>query len=333
MSVDVLKKYAYLYAGLSAVTALRNSDTSAFLLCGEDADGLAVLARIVAARIQGMPDERAFDEHADIIVYPQRQDVQKPKSKAKTEEKQKRYAMTVDDVKDIVDSLYLTPFELEKRVYIIECAESMSEICQNKLLKSLEEPPPRVCFVLCSTGNMLPTVESRCNRIELPPFSVETVETELSKFHADKSAVALAARASRGNIGLAERVLEDVGFADTYATAKKVIALATGSKMFSRVASVYDKLPRDKADALLGTVEYLLNDIARYAIGVPTVFDRKEIEEISGGFTPYSAAKSCEYVRTARKHIVANCMPQAVLDTLMLKIMQEKSEQAAYATK
>lgn len=320
-----LIKYAPLFARLDAVRNIdKNFRASSILLSGEDEDGLKVLARIVAARLNGLPQGKAFDEHTDIVVYPKPQEKESGKGK-KAAEKNKRYAISVDDVRDIVDSLYLTPFELDKRVYIIENAESMSEILQNKLLKSLEEPPARVCFILCASGRLLPTVESRCNRIELPPFDVLTVAEEMLKYHKDKNAVMLAARASRGNIGMAENILKDAGFADTYAAAKLILMRATGSKMFARTAAVYEKFTRDKIDGVLGVMELLLSDIARLLSGVDTVFDSSDIQSISAGFTPYSAALSAEAVRTARRHNSANCMPSAVMDTLILKIMEEKA--------
>ena len=323
MSECVLKKYAYLYAGLDCIKNV-GSETSV-LLGGEDDEGLKVLARLCAARMCGISDDRAFDEHADIIVYPR--PLEEKKSKSKSAEKSKRYAISVEDIKEILDSLYLTPFELKNKVYIIENAESMSEICQNKLLKSLEEPPPRVCFVLCASGRLLPTVQSRCNRVELPPFDISVIERELSRFHKNSSAeIKLAAQGSRGSLGAAERILADPGFADTFASAKKLLKLCTGSKMFAHAAAVYEKLTRDKADALLGVVEYLLNDIARYCIGVETVFDVKDIAEIADGYTPHSAALAAEAVREAKKHNAANCMPQAVMDTLILKIMEVKAQ-------
>ena len=324
MSELSLKKYSYLYAGLDCLKNI-SADACAILLSGEDDDGLKVMSRIVAARLCGITDEQAFNEHADIIVYPRPADDKKSKTKSGGE-KSKRYAISVDDIKEILDSLYLTPFELKNKAYIIENAESMSEICQNKLLKSLEEPPSRVCFILCSSGKLLPTVESRCNKIELPPFDIAVVERELGKFHKAGGAVMLAAQASRGNLGTAERILADASFADTYATAKKLLLLSTGSKMFAHAAAVYEKLSRDKVDALLGVVEYLLNDIARYCIGVDTVFDGKDIAEISGGYTAHSAALAAEAVREAKKHNAANCMPQAVMDTLILKIMEVKAQ-------
>lgn len=320
MSV-VLGKYAPLFLKLDALKGLsKDGGACSYLIEGEDDDGLNLLARLVAARLAGIPDERATDDYADIVVYPT------PEAAKSKKEEGKRAVMTVDDVKSLLSTLYLTPFELNKRFYILEHAESMSEILQNKLLKSLEEPPPRVCFILCASKALLPTVESRCKTLRLPPFSVETTEEELIKFHKDEGAVKLAARASRGNIGLAEKILADKDFGATYLAALKLLRTATGSKRFSSVAAVYDKFTRDKIDSVLGIIEYLLADIARHLSGLSTVFDENDIHSACGGFTPYSAAACTQHVRDAKRRNSLNCMPTAVMDTLMLKIMEEKAK-------
>ena len=326
MSFDLLKKYSGLYEKLGILDTLSaGSGASAYLLSGEDADGLSVLARLVAAKLLGLPYSRAFDDFADIQTYPNPDAKASAKGKKADAEKQKRYAISVDDIREIVGSLYLTPFELPRRIYIIEGAESMSEICQNKLLKSLEEPPRSVCFILCASGALLPTVESRCNKIELAPFPVDLIERELSATHSDKKAVALAARASRGNLGMAERILADKDFATVYASALRILELSGGSKMFGEEAAVYDKFTRERMRSVLGVMEYLLNDIARLAVGLSTVFDEQDVARCAAGFTPYSAAVCAEHVRAAGRKIDANCMPIAVMDTTILKIMEEKA--------
>lgn len=316
----ILEKYADVYGGLEILDAVSGAN-GAYLLVGEDADGLSILSRFVAAKLSGLDKSKALGDCADIAVFPRRDD-EKP-AKGKKAEKQKR-VMAVDDVERIIDSMYFTPFELDKRVYIIENAETMSEICQNKLLKSLEEPPERVCFVLCATRAMLPTVESRCITIHLPPFDTQTVRSLLTRFHNNNS-VDLAARACRGNLGLAERMLEDKDFADTYAQALKILRLATGSRMFSRVSAVYDKFTREKTDGVLGLMEYLLNDVSRLLSGLDTVFLEDDVRSVSVGFTAYSAAKCTEFVRSAKKSNEGNCMIAALMDELILKIMEEKA--------
>ena len=325
MSAELLKKYSGLYESLEILNAV-STGASAYLLSGEDAEGLNVLARLLAARLSGLPYSRAFDDYADIQVYPKPDAKQKStKGKKPEAEKQKRYAIGVDDIRELIGSLYLTPFELDRRVYIIEGAESMSEICQNKLLKSLEEPPRSVCFILCASGALLPTVESRCNKIELAPFPVDVAERALAANHADKKAVALAARASRGNLGMAERILADKDFGAVYSAAIRILELSGGSKMFGAEAAVYDKLTRERMRSVLGVMEYILNDIARLAVGLDTVFDANDVRRCAAGFTPYSAAACAEHVRAAGRKIDANCMPIAVMDRTILNIMEENA--------
>lgn len=323
----LLEKYVGLYGKLDALKGL-SQDTAggAYILSGEDADGLCLFSRLVAARLCGIEQERALNDFADIMVYPQSGVVKTTKSKKSGSAKEvEKRDMTVDDVKQIIDSLYLTPFELDRRVFIIENAETLSEICQNKLLKSLEEPPPRVTFLLCSTRALLPTVQSRCITIRLPAFELSTVRNALREVHGDDKGIELAARACRGSFGLAERILADKDFGDTYAAALKILRLATGSRAFGTTAAVYDKFSREKADGVLGVMEYLLGDISRLLAGAETVFDASDVKSASIGFTAYSAARSADFVRTAKRHNDGNCMVVAVMDELILKIMEEKA--------
>lgn len=323
MSELLLRNYLDLYSRSDVLDTLTaDSPSGAYLISGDDADGLNIFARLVAMRLSGLDLERALDDFADIVTYPL--PPEKKQSKGKKAAPTKSEIM-VDDVREIVNSLYLTPFELPRRFYILENAESMSEICQNKLLKSLEEPPARVCFILCATRKLLDTVESRCHLLRLAPFDTATVELELAKRHSDAKAVGLAAKACRGNLGLAERILADKDFGATYSAALRILKLATGSKMFAHTAAVYDKFSREKADATLGLMEFILCDVARYLSGLDTVFDRDDVASVSVGYTPYSAAACAEYVRLYRRRNGANCMTTAVMDGVVLKIMEEKA--------
>ncbi len=327
--IESVKAFADLYRSLDIISPYgASSRQSAFLLTGEDGDGLCLTARFLAARLVGLDGSRALDEHADIAIYPKSDKADAAKGKkGKKADVAKPASVNVDDIREIVDSLYLTPFELDRRVYIIENAESMSEICQNKLLKSLEEPPSRVCFILCASGALLPTVESRCTKIELPPFSTDVVKAHISACYPDAKAsdVALAARASRGNMGQAVRILLDPDFAVAYADAVKILKTAVGSRAFASTAAIYDKFGREHAASVLGLMEYILGDIAKLKVGAQTVFAEADVTDAAAGFTPYAAAKSSEYVRDAVKRLQSNCMPQAVMDGVVLKIMEEKA--------
>jgi DNA polymerase III delta' subunit len=67
----------------------------------------------------------------------------------------------------VIARIGLPPHEADVRVFIVEEATAMAPPAANALLKTLEEPPPRTLFVLCTTApeQLLPTIRSRCQRI------------------------------------------------------------------------------------------------------------------------------------------------------------------------
>jgi len=77
--------------------------------------------------------------------------------------------------KQVIPALGLPPHEGRARLYLIEEATSLLDPAANALLKTLEEPPARTHFILCtgSPGELLPTIRSRCQRIIFQPPAVE----------------------------------------------------------------------------------------------------------------------------------------------------------------
>ena len=72
----------------------------------------------------------------------------------------------IDDIREIRDRVALRPVHGRRKVYIIDEAHMLTKEASNAVLKTLEEPPDHVVFVLCTTemGAMLPTIRSRCQR-------------------------------------------------------------------------------------------------------------------------------------------------------------------------
>ena len=109
-------------------------------------------------------------------------------------------------VQGLAAELVLLPMEGRYRIAIIEGAHRLNPDAQNALLKTLEEPPPRVCIVLCADdeSDILPTVRSRCARIRLGPVAGRDIAALLAdRGLADASRAAALARASGGRPGLA----------------------------------------------------------------------------------------------------------------------------------
>jgi DNA polymerase-3 subunit delta' len=82
-------------------------------------------------------------------------------------------AVTVDEVRRLGRFLSMTAHDGGYRIVIVDAADDMNRNAANALLKSLEEPPPRVLFLLIvhSIGRMLPTIRSRCQLLKLRPLA------------------------------------------------------------------------------------------------------------------------------------------------------------------
>jgi DNA polymerase-3 subunit gamma/tau len=124
----------------------------------------------------------------------------------------------VDDVRDLVASIKFPPMEGRYKVYIIDEAHQLSRDAMDAFLKTLEEPPDRVVFVLATTElEKLPiTIASRCQVFEFKRGSVAQIASRLSLVlqtegvKADPPAVTLIARAADGSYRDSLSLLEQV---------------------------------------------------------------------------------------------------------------------------
>jgi DNA polymerase-3 subunit delta' len=122
------------------------------------------------------------------------------------EEGKSKTEITIEQVRAINHAASLPPFEGKCRVFIIEEAERMSTGAANALLKTLEEPPPKVVFVLTtSRENFVPeTIRSRCVKLRLAAAPRKEITRYLEHdlgFSAERAG--LLARLSQGRAGWA----------------------------------------------------------------------------------------------------------------------------------
>jgi DNA polymerase-3 subunit delta' len=118
----------------------------------------------------------------------------------------------ISAIKEIIRRVSLNPYEGKSSVVIIDGAESMSDDAANALLKTLEEPPPQVMFLLLTAdeGAVLPTIRSRCQSMALVPLSKDKMVEELVSSHQITAEQAEQLfRLSRGCLGWAISALND----------------------------------------------------------------------------------------------------------------------------
>ena len=112
----------------------------------------------------------------------------------------------IDDIREIRERVVLQPVEGRYKVYILDEAHQLTDAAWNALLKLIEEPPPHLVFVFCTTElqKVLPTVRSRCQTFVFPRPRLPDLVRVLRRvadgegIEAPDAALALIARGARG---------------------------------------------------------------------------------------------------------------------------------------
>jgi DNA polymerase III subunit gamma/tau len=125
---------------------------------------------------------------------------------------------SVDDIRDLRESVAYAPVSGRHKVYILDEAHMLSPQAWNAFLKTLEEPPPHTIFVLATTEaqKVLPTVVDRCHRFDFGRPTVEQLAAVISRVAAEEGieigpdAVALLARHATGSFRDALGTLEQL---------------------------------------------------------------------------------------------------------------------------
>src|SRR5262245_32972049 len=124
----------------------------------------------------------------------------------------------VDKMRELMEAVAHRPIKSRFKIYVIDEVHMLSSHSFNALLKTLEEPPPHVKFILATTDphKVLPTVLSRCQRYDLRRIGLGALTAELRRVVADEGialpdeAIALVAREAEGSLRDAQSLLEQV---------------------------------------------------------------------------------------------------------------------------
>ena len=124
----------------------------------------------------------------------------------------------VDNIRELIERSRFAPVQARWKVYVVDECHMLSTAAFNALLKTLEEPPPRVVFVLATTDpqRVLPTILSRCQRFDFRRIPLEALEGHLHWIAAEESigitpeALHLVAQRSQGGLRDAESLLDQL---------------------------------------------------------------------------------------------------------------------------
>ena len=144
----------------------------------------------------------------------------------------------IDDIRSVREAVNYTPIKGKTKVYIIDEAHMLTKEAFNALLKTLEEPPPKTVFILCTTEyeKIIPTILSRCQRIIL------------SRVPDDKIVSYLRMICQRENINCPEEVLKMIAHVSDG-------CLRDAASLLDQVSVIPDKeLDINSAEELLGII-------------------------------------------------------------------------------
>lgn len=257
----------------------------------------------------------------------------------------------VEEIRDLREKVKYAPTEVRQKVYIIDEVHMLTTEAFNALLKTLEEPPPHVMFILATTEpHRLPaTVISRCQRFDFRRVSLEEQSERLKKIceqdgiQADDEAISYIAKLSDGGMRDAISVLDQIAsFTDGHVTYQQVLDM-TGGIPARQFATLANTILDNDVGGMLQTIELLMQEgksadkcmenllyyfrdlllIKMVPHGdrlTERVLDVKEFEEMAKAFTRtqlFHIIDTLNHYQTEMKYAV---QPQTLFEVALLKL-------------
>ena len=242
-----------------------------------------------------------------------------------------RTMIGIDAVRDLISSAQLKPYEGRTRVYVVQSADQLTTDAANALLKVLEEPPPDVLILLLTSNvdGVLPTVQSRCQTIDLRPLPVERVAAIMRDEHGTSSEQAhVLAALSRGCLGWAITASRDPSLlAGMHQRLERIadVVEAGLEERFAYADELARLFQRDRAAARDELFLWLrwLRDMLLIQQGqgdrIVNVSWRDTLERQALGLSPASLVRWLRLVTEAIETLDRNANARLALDVLMLE--------------
>lgn len=221
---------------------------------------------------------------------------------------------SVDRVREIKETLWLSPNESEQKIYILPDIQNMSVEAENALLKSLEEPPEHARFIMtCDNAEkLLDTIISRCTVYKVEAPKGEECSSYLMKNNPGLSEndAMLLTFAYGGNIGRAEQAIEDGKLEMVRLIAKSPEKLRKGMS-YELLSGMNGYMDRNSLTEFLDAFGNIVGKC-----GVLTASGKPSPVRI----TPSQAIKTNEITSYGKESISQNCSPELVASWVCMKL-------------
>ncbi len=173
----------------------------------------------------------------------------------------------VENIRELIERSRFAPAKARWKVYVIDECHMLSTAAFNALLKTLEEPPRQVVFILATTDpqRVLPTILSRCMRFDFRRIGLHDLESHLisiakkEEISINDEAISLIAKHSQGGLRDAESLLDQVSLLPPPITQSNIINLI-GAVPEEELIILAKSLLNKNADSILNICDRLINN-------------------------------------------------------------------------
>jgi len=266
----------------------------------------------------------------------------------------------VEEIRDLREKVKYAPTEVRQKVYIIDEVHMLTTEAFNALLKTLEEPPPHVMFILATTEpHRLPaTVISRCQRFDFRRVSLEEQAGRLKMIceqegiTAEEDAIQYICRLSDGGMRDALSILDQIAsFTDGHVSYEQVMSLTGGipSKQFAQLAQtliegdvggmmqIIEQLMQEgkSADKCMENLMYYFRDLLMIKT-VPQadklterVLDPEDYREMAHAFSRPQLFRIIETLNHYQTQMKYSQQPQMLFEVALLKLCSIPQQESA----
>lgn len=286
-----------------------------YLLCSEDMDYIKAFAKQMALIMLERDDPHTIlkvekDIHPDVFIY--------------GEDKINTRLAT-----DIASDVYVRPLEGDYKIYILLNMQDANEEAQNKLLKTIEEPPSCAYFILGTTKEkkLLQTVLSRSKKIELDRLSQQQIAAMLEKAGVKEPERSVSSACANGVFSVAYKMATDKEFMKMYQNIIRCLGNMNSSRDILEYSAIFSSKSLNKEE-FADLFMLLVRDLMMIKSGndklVYNMSRLSELKVIANTFSLAALQKTIEYCLQLKEDLVYNTNINASIDQFLLKVVEGK---------
>lgn len=237
--------------------------------------------------------------------------------------------IVVSDIDSLTEKSYVRPIEGKKRIFCICGAQNMNEQAQNKLLKTLEEPPENVHIILLSSGEyaLLPTVLSRVKKLDIPLFETSEIAEALKGEFDDADKLYAAAASSGGLLGKTVQLMQDENFLDMVGLSLNILVNMQKSGDVLHYTNLILKY-KDDLNGFLNVFQIIARDVLMFKTGRKELVLNKDkvpyIARAAMSFPLPALIEAVERITSAMEALKVNTNVNMTVDALLFDILEGK---------